>query len=95
MIIEMNSQNSDWKQGIPKGLLIIGANGMLGKVVDTFNTPTPPIQDMDHPRSGMGYEYYDWLCPNCHKFVAYEPNIQGIPKRCQECGQALAKPDIR
>ena len=44
------------------------------------------------PRFGMGYEYYDWKCPNCSKFLAYEPNIEGIPNRCQNCGQLLKKP---
>lgn len=43
------------------------------------------------PRFGMGYEYYDWRCPTCKKFLAYEPDIKGIPRRCQNCGQLLAK----
>ena len=50
-----------------------------------------PVKDIK-PRFGMGYEYYDWLCPNCRHFIAYEPNVNGIPKRCQECGQLIKKP---
>lgn len=46
----------------------------------------------DEPRFGMGYEYYDWRCPTCGKFLAYEPNINGIPRRCQNCGQLLQRP---
>ena len=24
------------------------------------------------PRYGMGYEYYDWCCPTCGRFLAFE-----------------------
>lgn len=43
----------------------------------------------DKPRYGMGYEYYDWYCPACSKFLAYEGDIsrQDI-YRCR-CGQLL------
>ena len=44
------------------------------------------------PRYGMGYEYHDWLCPTCGSFLAYEPDIENIPKRCGNCGQFLKKP---
>ena len=50
-----------------------------------------PIKDST-PRCGMGYEYFDWLCPLCKKFVAYEPDINRIPNRCQQCGQLLKIP---
>ena len=43
-------------------------------------------------RFGMGYEYHDWRCPTCKRFVAYEPDIDGIPKRCANCGQLFRKP---
>ena len=56
------------------------------------NTATPPIKD-ETPRYGMGYEYYDWLCPNCKAFLALEPAIAKIPKRCRYCGQLLKKPN--
>ena len=42
-------------------------------------------------RYGMGYEYYDWICPSCKHFLTYEPNWRNIPKRCPECGQLLDK----
>lgn len=54
---------------------------------------TEPIKDT-YARSGMGYEYHDWLCPNCRRFVAFEPNIVGIPRRCQNCGQLLKRPEV-
>ena len=44
------------------------------------------------PRYGMGYDYYDWRCPTCDGQVAFEPDIEGIPKRCPHCGQLLKKP---
>ena len=56
------------------------------------DTAIEPVKD-PHYRSGMGYEYHDWLCPNCKRFVAYEPNIDGIPRRCRNCGQLLKKPE--
>ena len=40
-------------------------------------------------RFGMGYEYHDWICPVCGKFLAYEPSPENIPHRCGECGQLL------
>lgn len=49
------------------------------------------VEQYKEPRFGMGYEYYDWKCPTCKKFLAYEPNIDGIPKRCPNCGQAIMK----
>lgn len=44
------------------------------------------------PRYGMGDEYHDWICPTCGIRLAYEPDIESIPKRCQNCGQLLKKP---
>lgn len=55
---------------------------------DEINIPKMPKQYTE-PRFGMGYEYYDWKCPTCNKFLAYEPNVNGIPRRCQNCGQLL------
>ncbi len=46
-------------------------------------------EKFDIPRYGMGCEYYDWKCPTCGKFLAYEPDIKSIPRRCQGCGQLL------
>lgn len=43
------------------------------------------------PRYGMGYEYHDWICPTCGIRVAYEPDTEGIPKRCKNCGQLFKK----
>lgn len=44
----------------------------------------------DIPRYGMGYEYYDWYCPTCNIFLAYEcdEERQHI-YRCERCGQRL------
>ena len=39
------------------------------------------------PRYGMGDEYYDWVCPNCGTFLAYETQMTG-PHHCK-CGQAI------
>lgn len=38
------------------------------------------------PRYGMGYEYYDWCCPTCGKFLAFESSKGG--HHCY-CGQAI------
>lgn len=53
-----------------------------------------PIHDT-HPRTGMGYEYYDWCCPNCKAYLAPEPAVDKIPRRCLSCGQLLTKPQTR
>lgn len=43
----------------------------------------------DTPRYGMGYEYYDWYCPTCNKFLAFETDMKRHHiKRCK-CGQKL------
>ena len=52
--------------------------------------PMPPKRDKI-PRCGMGERYYDWICPTCGTFLAYEPNVEGIPNRCQTCGQLIYK----
>ena len=38
------------------------------------------------PRYGMGYEYYDWCCPTCERFLAFEPSKGD--HHCY-CGQAI------
>ena len=38
------------------------------------------------PRYGMGYEYYDWYCPTCGRFLAFEPSKGD--HHCT-CGQAI------
>ena len=47
-----------------------------------------PAKQSKTPRYGMGYEYYDWHCPNCGRFLAYEPYKCNIPKICV-CGQII------
>lgn len=54
------------------------------------NIPKRPVKSKE-PRYGMGYDYYDWVCPTCGRFLAYEPNEEGIPKRCQNCGQLILR----
>ena len=60
------------------------------KVCNEVDFPRKPVK-YEEPRYGMGYEYHDWKCPKCGKFLAMEPNIKGIPRRCQNCGQLLIK----
>ena len=38
------------------------------------------------PRYGMGYEYYDWYCPTCGRFLAFESSKGD--HHCT-CGQAI------
>ena len=38
------------------------------------------------PRYGMGYEYYDWYCPTCGRFLAFESS--NGDHHCT-CGQAI------
>lgn len=38
------------------------------------------------PRYGMGYEYHDWCCPTCERFLAFEPSKGD--HHCY-CGQAI------
>ena len=58
--------------------------------MDERDVPKKPIRDHE-PRWGMGYDYYDWLCPVCKTFLEYEPSWRDIPKRCHECGQLLKR----
>jgi hypothetical protein len=43
----------------------------------------------DTPRYGMGYEYYDWCCPSCGKFLAYECDPEREKIHHCRCGQRL------
>ena len=58
--------------------------------MDESDIAKKPIRSVE-ARYGMGYDYYDWICPSCKHFLTYEPNWRNIPKRCQECGQLLEK----
>ena len=40
-------------------------------------------------RWGMGWDYYDFECPTCRRFLAFEPSPQHIPHRCPSCGQLI------
>ena len=48
--------------------------------------PQKPIKSKV-PRYGMGYEYYDWVCPTCGNFLAPEPQRRGN-HHCV-CGQVI------
>lgn len=48
--------------------------------------PEKPIKSTV-PRYGMGYEYYDWVCPTCGNFLAPEPQRRGN-HHCV-CGQVI------
>ena len=52
------------------------------------DTPKAPKQS-DIPRYGMGYEYYDWYCPTCNKFLAHECDSERHRIHHCECGQRL------
>ena len=49
--------------------------------------PMKPITS-DQPRYGMGYEYYDWFCPTCSRFLAFDAQISNLPPICK-CGQKI------
>ena len=51
-----------------------------------------PVQT--HKRYGHGNEYDDYYCPECDKFLAYEPQgnrykQEGGWSRCINCGQKI------
>ncbi len=51
-----------------------------------------PVQT--HKRYGHGNEYDDYYCPECDKFLAYEPQgnrykQEGGWSRCNNCGQKI------
>lgn len=48
--------------------------------------PQKPVQSKE-ARFGMGYEYHDWCCPTCGKYLAPEPTYKGN-HHC-ECGQKI------
>ena len=51
--------------------------------------PKKPVKSKK-PRYGMGYDYYDWECPTCGGFLAFEPDLDRLKKvhHCK-CGQAI------
>lgn len=52
--------------------------------------PKKPVKSKK-PRCGMGYDYYDWECPTCGSFLAFEPDLDRLKKvhHCK-CGQAIS-----
>lgn len=52
------------------------------------DTPKAPKKS-DTPRYGMGYDYYDWCCPSCGKFLAYECDSEREKIHHCRCGQRL------
>lgn len=57
-------------------------------IPDERDLSKKPISNPE-PRWAMGDAYHDWLCPNCHAFLAYEPAGLDIRGRCRNCGQSL------
>ena len=49
--------------------------------------PQKPMQSKE-ARFGMGYEYYDWVCPTCGKYLAPEFANRSNIHHCK-CGQAI------
>lgn len=52
--------------------------------------PNPPSRSKT-PRYGAGDVYYDWICPTCGTFLAFEIAKKG-PHHCI-CGQAITWED--
>lgn len=50
--------------------------------------PKKPIKD-SKPFYRLGEPYYDWLCPICNKWLAYECDTQRTSIHHCPCGQAL------
>lgn len=50
--------------------------------------PKKPIKD-SIPFYRLGEPYYDWLCPICNKWLAYECDAQRTSIHHCHCGQAL------
>lgn len=47
-----------------------------------------PIQS-NEPRYGMGNEYYDWICPNCGEWLAWQCDSERFNIHHCQCGQAI------
>lgn len=63
---------------------------ILGKAIKALEKDTPKApKKSDIPRYGMGYEYYDWCCPTCNKFLAFEGDIERQKIHHCKCGQRL------
>ena len=55
--------------------------------------PVAPAKSKQ-PRYGMGYDYYDYECPVCGWFLAFEPEgdrykRNGFKSRCHNCGELI------
>ena len=60
---------------------------MAIKVIEKDMPKAPKKRDT--PRYGMGYDYYDWCCPSCGKFLAYECDSEREKIHHCRCGQRL------
>lgn len=81
----------DMSMRIKVGQAITEAIELL-KRFEAKETPMRPVKDKKNPRFGMGNEYYDWMCPVCEWFLAFEPAYERIPNRCPHCNQKLIRP---
>lgn len=56
--------------------------------------PKRPVQDKKNPRYGHGYEYYDYICPTCGRFLCFEPQFDDFKRKgttiCKCCGQLIS-----
>ena len=63
------------------------AVGAVDIGVDAINKQIPKKPEQaKKARFGMGYEYYDWFCPTCGRFLAFETSKGD--HHCT-CGQAI------
>lgn len=71
------------------------SNIALGLAIKALKKQIPkkPVRLL---RSGAGYDYKDYACPMCTRFLGYEPEIESVlsqrqtPYRyCNDCGQKL------
>lgn len=65
-------------------------NAVIRAAIKALDKDIPKApKKSDKPRYGMGYEYYDWYCPACSKFLAYECDISRQDIHHCKCGQRL------
>jgi len=62
----------------------------IGRAIEIINKNIPMNPTKSKiPRYGMGYDYYDWYCPSCGKFLAYECDYKREKIHRCKCGQKL------
>lgn len=67
--------------------LALEQNGICIEALEK-QIPKHPVQS-NEPRYGMGNEYYDWICPTCGEWLAWQCDSERFNIHHCQCGQRI------